>query len=147
MAKTVCRVLGVLFLAIGIVGFLAPGMMNMHLSGAHNVIHLATGAVAAFLGWRGSYKGCRLFCLIFGAVYGLLGIAGLMAGPGTPTVPNLVRENHLLVLIPGQLEFGMVDSIFHLIAGVLFLGAAVVRPRISERVEGVVDRTKHRLGV
>lgn len=147
MAKTMCRVLGVLFLAIGIAGFLAPNLMGLHLSGAHNVIHLATGAVAAFLGWRGSYNGCRLFCLIFGAVYGLLGIGGLMAGPGTPTVGNLVSEDHLLKLIPGQLEFGMADSIVHLIAGILFLGAAVVRPRISERVEGVIDRAKQRLGV
>jgi hypothetical protein len=148
MAKTICRILGVIFLAVGIIGFIAPGMMGMHLSGAHNLIHIVTGAVAAFLGWRGSYRAARIFCLAFGAVYGLLGIAGLMAGPGTPSgMANAMPDSHLLVLAPGSLEFGTADSIVHILAGIVFLVAGLVRPRMSERFEGVVDKTKSRLGV
>jgi hypothetical protein len=148
MAKTICRVLGVILLVVGIAGFLAPGMMGMHLRGAHNLIHIVSGAIAAFLGWRGSYRSARLFCLVFGAVYGLLGIAGLMAGPGIPAgMANNMPDKHLLVLIPGSLEFGTADSIIHVILGVAFLVAGLVRPRVSERFEGVVDRTKSKLGV
>jgi hypothetical protein len=60
---------------------------------------------------------------------------------------NAMPDDHLLKLIPGQLEFGTADSVVHLIAAVLLIGAGLVRPRISERFEGVVDRTKQRLGV
>src|SRR5947207_2682090 len=48
MAKTISTILGVLFLAVGLLGFAAPGLMGMHLSVAHNVVHLVSGAVALF---------------------------------------------------------------------------------------------------
>ncbi|MGH9855929.1 MAG: DUF4383 domain-containing protein, partial [Blastocatellia bacterium] len=73
MAKTICKVLGTIFLVVGLLGFIAPNLMGMHLSAAHNVIHLVSGAVALYLGYAGTLNAARLFCLGFGAVYLLLG--------------------------------------------------------------------------
>lgn len=148
MAKTFCKVIGVILIAVGLLGFIAPGMMGMHLSGAHNMVHLITGAIAAFLGFRGTYHGCRRFCFIFGAVYTLLAIAGFASGPGVPTtMGNMATDDHLLKLIPGSLEFGTADSVIHAILGVALLIVGFARPRVSERMAGVVDSTKQKLGV
>ena len=54
MAKTIATILGIGFLLVGILGFVAPGILGMHLSPAHNVVHLVTGAVSLFLGLKGS---------------------------------------------------------------------------------------------
>jgi hypothetical protein len=148
MAKTFCKIIGVLLIAVGLIGFLAPGMMGMHLSGAHNLVHLVSGAIAAFLGFRGTYRGCRMFCFIFGAIYALLAIAGFASGPGVPTtMGNMAQDDHLLKLIPGTLEFGTADSVVHAILGVVLLAVGFARPRLSERMSGAVDATKQKLGV
>ncbi len=148
MAKTFCKIIGVIMLAVGILGFIAPGMMGMHLSGAHNLIHIVTGAIAAFLGFRGSYHACRRFCFAFGAVYALLGIAGFASGPGVPTtMGDMAQDDHLLKLIPGTLEFGTADSVVHIILGLAFLAVGFARPRISERLSGAVDSTKQKLRI
>src|SRR5688500_7644103 len=43
MAKRICTVLGVVFLLVGLAGFAVPGALGMHLSPAHNVVHLVSG--------------------------------------------------------------------------------------------------------
>ena len=109
MAKTTATILGVIFLAIGLLGFGAPNMMGMHLTTTHNIILLISGLLALFFGWKGSLQAARGLCYVFGAVFTLVGLIGLLAG------------GPLLSIIPGQLMFGTADSIVHLIFGVLFL--------------------------
>jgi hypothetical protein len=46
MAKAICKVLGVVFLIIGLLGFVSPNLLGMHLSGIHNIIHLISAALA-----------------------------------------------------------------------------------------------------
>ena len=46
MAKTVCKILGVVFLLVGLIGFASPHLLNAHLSAAHNVVHIVSGAIA-----------------------------------------------------------------------------------------------------
>src|SRR5678815_1485662 len=111
MAKTIATVLGVLFLLVGLLGFAAPGMMGMHLSVAHNVVHLLSGALALYFGTKGTYDSARAFCIIFGIVYGLLGLIGFVAG-GT---------DYEFTLIPNQLVLGKMDHIVHLILGIVFI--------------------------
>lgn len=135
MAKTMCRVLGTIFLIVGLLGFFVPHLLGMHLGATHNMIHILTGAIAAWLGWRGTYGTARVFCLAVGAVYALLGIAGLVTGAET------------LKLIPGELEFGRADSVVHLLAGGAFLFGGLRRPRIGERMKGAVDNAKEKMGV
>src|ERR1044071_5052560 len=54
--------------------------MGMHLSAAHNVVLLLSGAVAIYIGLMATQATGRTFCLVFGAVYGLFGLAGFVAG-------------------------------------------------------------------
>jgi Domain of unknown function (DUF4383) len=121
MAKLVATGLGVAFLIVGIVGFLAPDIMGMHLSMAHNLIHLVSGALALWVGLAGSYSAARSFCIFFGLVYGLLGVLGFILGNPEP--------ERMLTVIPDQLMFGRMDHIVHIVLGALFLiGGLVGRP-------------------
>jgi hypothetical protein len=65
--------MGVAFLLAGLLGFVMPSLLGFHLTTIHNVIHLATAAVALYLGFAGTYAAARTFCIAFGAVYLALG--------------------------------------------------------------------------
>ena len=61
MAKTVCKILGVVLLLVGVCGFVAPRLLGAHLTPAHNVVHLLSGSGIAFIrdlvyGWKGSER-------------------------------------------------------------------------------------------
>ena len=81
MAKAICKVLGVVFLILGLLGFVSPNLLGMHLSGIHNIIHLISAALALYFGFAASPSAARTFSLIFGAIYLLLGALGFIA-PG-----------------------------------------------------------------
>ena len=112
MANKICTILGVVFLLVGVLGFVMPGFLGTHLSLAHNIIHLVSGAIALYLGLKGSPGAAKTFCLVFGVVYLLLGIAGFVAGTG---------DDRMLTIIAGQLELGTMDHVVHVVFGVLFL--------------------------
>ena len=46
MAKTLCKILGVVLLIVGLSGFAAPNLLGMHLTPIHNIVHLVTAAIA-----------------------------------------------------------------------------------------------------
>lgn len=112
MANRVATILGVVFLLVGILGFVMPGLLGAHLSPAHNIIHLVSGAISLWLGLKGTPAAARKFCIVFGAVYLLLGIAGFVFGTG---------PDRMLAVIPGQLELGTMDHIIHVVFGVVYL--------------------------
>jgi preprotein translocase subunit Sss1 len=112
MAKTIALIMGIVFILVGLVGFVSHNFLGTHLSMAHNLIHLISGAVSLYLGLRGTLSAARLFCLIFGGVYLLLGIVGFLLGTGA---------ERLFTLIPGQLELGTMDHIVHVLIGVVYL--------------------------
>ena len=76
MAKTVCKLLGVVFLLVGVCGFFAPRLLGAHLDPPHNLVHIVSGIVAIYFGFAGSLSGARAFCLVFGIVYLALGFLG-----------------------------------------------------------------------
>ena len=117
MAQATCKVLGVAFLIAGVVGFVQPHFLGFHLTMIHNVIHLASAAVALYLGFAGTVTAARTFCLTFGAVYALLGILGFVA-------PGLVAT---VLGHPGPVTSGdlMPDNLFHVVAGAAFLIAGM----------------------
>ena len=124
MAKTICKILGVVFILVGILGFLAPGLLGMHLSLAHNLVHLISGALALYFGFAGTLSGARLFCIVFGVVYGLLGIAGFLLGHGgthTVDVPAHGADTSLFAALPGSLELASMDHIVHILLAAIFL--------------------------
>lgn len=111
MAKRIATILGIVFLLVGVVGFVAPGFLGAHLSTPHNLIHIISGAVALYFGLAGSLSGARLFCLVFGIVYLLLGICGFLLGTG----PDRMFE------VPGILHLGTMDHLIHIALGIIFL--------------------------
>jgi hypothetical protein len=118
--------MGVAFLVAGLVGFVQPHFLGFHLTTVHNVIHLATAAVALYLGFAGTLTAARTFSLVFGATYLLLGILGFVA-------PNLVAGllGHPEPLTSGELT---PDNLFHIAAGGVFLAAGMRSPGVVARV-------------
>lgn len=100
---------GIIFLVIGVLGFVGPLAPGGKLLGifavdaVHNIIHILSGLVALFL--AGSAKGARSYFQIFGIVYALVTILGLF-GSGS---------------ILGIFVVNGADNILHLIIAVLAL--------------------------
>jgi hypothetical protein len=127
MAKTVATIIGVVFLLVGILGFVAPGVGGFHLSTAHNLIHIVSGAASLYFGLAGTLSGARLFCIVFGAVYGLLGVAGFLLGsPGSPSMPGMAADSRLFKVMPGQLELGTSDHTFHVLLAIVYIAAGLM---------------------
>jgi Domain of unknown function (DUF4383) len=114
MAKTVCKVLGVVFLLVGLVGFVSPNLLNAHLSPVHNVVHIVSGAIALYFGFAGSLSGAKAFSLVFGVVYLALGILGMALGTGDDRM-----------WMAGPLHLGQADHGIHLLLGVVFLAGGL----------------------
>jgi hypothetical protein len=131
MAKTICKILGVVFLIVGVAGFVAPGMLGTHLSLAHNLVHVISGAIALYFGFAGSASGARSFCLAFGAVYLLLGVVGFVMGaPGASEIAGMThQDSRLWKVLPGTLELGQMDHVVHVLLGVVFLAGGVLGRR------------------
>src|SRR5690348_8937043 len=88
--QKVCITLGIIFVLIGVLGIIMPGFMGMHLSMAHNLIHLVTGALALWVGYYDDASKAYTFSIAFGAIYAVLGIAGYVIGqPGYPGVGHM----------------------------------------------------------
>jgi Domain of unknown function (DUF4383) len=113
MAKTVCKILGVVFLLVGVAGFVAPNLLNAHLNPPHNAVHIVSGVVALYFGFAGSLKGAKGFCLVFGLLYLALGLVGILK-PG---------EDGMLHL--GPLMLGTSDHGIHLLLGAIFLAGGL----------------------
>lgn len=126
-AREICFILGGLFITLGLVGFVVPDLLQAHLSGAHNAIHLISGLGAVICAYLGA-KPARYFAFGFGAVYGVLGALGFILGsPGESAVAgHMGRDSALWVLSPGVLEFGAADHTIHLVIAAIFLIAATL---------------------
>jgi uncharacterized protein DUF4383 len=122
MAKTLCKILGVVLLIVGLCGFAAPNLLGMHLTPIHNIIHLLTAAIALYLGFAGSAQGAKTFCAVFGAIYLLLGILGFAA-------PNVVAQ---IIGHPGPVTSSDLtpDNAVHLLLGIVFLAVGLMRPAV-----------------
>ena len=111
MAKTVAKLLGVILLLVGVLGFthlLDP--LGAHLSPVHNLIHIVSGVIALYFGLAGSLGGAKVFCTIFGLVYLFLGMVGLAKGD----------------LMLGPLMLGKVDHGIHIIVGAAYLAGGLL---------------------
>ena len=114
MAKTVCKILGVVFLLVGLIGFVSPGLLGAHLNTAHNLVHIVSGAIALYLGFAGTLAAAKTFALVFGVVYLGLGVLGLGMGSGPDRMWML-----------GPLHFGQADHGIHILLGVVFLAGGL----------------------
>jgi hypothetical protein len=108
---------GAFLFVVGVVGFLVPNFAGLHLSPAHNVVHLISGAASFMVGRKGSPSSARRFCLWFGAVYALLGVSGFISH----------RPDNTLNVLPGMLVLGTADHIVHVIIGFVYLAVGLAR--------------------
>ena len=90
MAKTMAVLFGIVFLVIGILGFVPAvtkdGMLLgiFHVNTAHNAVHLLSGVVALICGMMG-VGASRMYFRIFGLVYAAVAIMGFL-NPGEHTM-------------------------------------------------------------
>jgi hypothetical protein len=115
MTKITAAISGLLLIIFGMLGFLFPNPFGTHLTATNNFLHLSSGTLALFSGTIGSVLAARAFCTVFGAFYGILGLAGLL-GTG---------DDRLVTLIPHQLVFGTMDHVAHLLLGGVLLMASL----------------------
>lgn len=109
MLTTLAKVFGVVFLAIGVLGFVPAFTPNDHLLGIfhvnalHNIIHLASGAVALAAGFS-SVKASRMYFQVFGVIYALVTVLGFLSGDNDilGLVANNMADNLLHVVIAGS---------------------------------------------
>ncbi|MFN7945322.1 MAG: DUF4383 domain-containing protein [Blastocatellia bacterium] len=136
MARTICKILGVVFILVGLLGYAAPNLMGMHLSGMHNIIHLISGVLALYFGFAASYTAARTFSIIFGVIYLLLGIIGF-ASPAT--VAALVNAHEA----PGAMNSMTPDNVVHVILGIIFLAGAFARAPHTTHIPTEGGHTAH----
>jgi hypothetical protein len=117
MIKKLAMVWGVVFVLVGIAGFI-PGLtssddMGMKtllglfmVNGVHNAVHLLTGV--ASLASSGSEKWSKLYFQLFGVVYALVTVLGFAMG----------SEHYVLGIIP----VNTADNFLHLAITLVALG-------------------------
>jgi len=109
-SKSVALYLGIVFLILGVAGFvpaLSPGgkVLGLFLvDPLHNVVHLLTGALAIFAS-KSNESATRLYFKVFGVVYALVTVLGFLTGTG----------------LFGLLPVNIFDNLFHLIIAAAFL--------------------------
>ena len=117
MLKKIAVAFGVVFLAVGLLGFVPALTPDGHLLGLfhvnalHNVVHLASGAVALWAGMT-SEQNSKLYFQIFGVVYALVAVLGFVYGdePILGVIPSNMANTWLHVVIAAAalyLGFGM----------------------------------------
>jgi hypothetical protein len=121
MAKTIATILGVVFILVGIVGFIVgkpadpmtANFIGTHLTTTHNLVHIISGAIALYFGLAGTLAAARMFDIIFGIVYALLGVCGFLLGTG---------PDRMFDALGGLgLHLGTMDHVVHILLGIVFL--------------------------
>ena len=114
MVKSAAILFGIVFLAVGILGFV-PGVTNNEMllgvfmvNATHSVVHIASGIIFLIAGMTGPGP-ARMWFRIFGLVYALVAIMGFVVGNG---------------LIFGLISNNTADTWLHVVLAVamLFLG-------------------------
>ncbi len=125
--RIVALVIGVVFLLVGILGLIFDTtggyLLGFQVDLVHNFVHLLTGILgvwAAFGGWS------RWFNRVFGIIYILVGLAGL--------VPAFYFGGKLL----GLMAINGADNVLHLVVGLV---AALVGFFVTDAVSGYTGGT------
>lgn len=74
MAKTFMKIIGVVLVIVGIVGFFVPLAGTFDWTLTQNIVHLGTGVLALL--FSGSAKGSAVLARIFGFVYLIVFVVG-----------------------------------------------------------------------
>ena len=115
MAKTLGMLFGIVFLAVGILGFVpgvapaGPDGMPMLLgifmvNTVHSVVHIASGLIFLFASMAGA-AAASLWFKIFGLIYALVAVMGFVVGNGMifGLISNNTNDTWLHVVLAGAM--------------------------------------------
>lgn len=122
---------GALLVLVGLFGFVAPGFLGLHLSPAHNLVFLFSGAASIYFSLFTPQASGRAFCIILGAFYDLLGLVGFLAGGLTST----------MTIIPEWLVLGAMDHLAHIILGAVYLTVGWVSESSHRQLLGMANKS------
>jgi hypothetical protein len=143
--QKVCIGMGAAFIFMGLAGMIAPSFMGMHLSLAHNLIHIASGALALWVAFADDSRKAYTFSASIGIIYALMGLAGFVMGaPGYPSVGNLDADNYLLRVVPNVLEWTSMDHTIHLLIAAVFFYGAYIWKRSNLGANGALTDVQRR---
>ena len=111
-AKTVALVIGIIFVVIGLLGFVNNPVFGLFaVNGLHNIIHLGSGVLILV----GAYTaiGSSTTLKIFGVIYALIAVVGFFQTGDT-----------LFGLMPNN----MADKWLHVVLAIAILGAGFALP-------------------
>jgi hypothetical protein len=101
MVKQFTLGLGIVLSLVGIAGILTGGhdheLIIFGINTTHNIVHLASGIAAIATAMAGA-KYAKLYCLAFGAVYGLVTVAGFLGVEAVVTMLNINQADNFLHL-------------------------------------------------
>ena len=124
--KTVCILIGILFIAVGLLGFISNPVVGeshnaiFHADTVHNTVHLISGVVFLLVAFAAPAR-AGLFMKLFGLVYLFLGILG-MATIGDDGMTKLL----------GFLHVNGADNYLHIGLGiVIFLAGTLPKSRLT----------------
>ena len=121
--KTASLILGIIFLVAGLLGFVPNPIIGMadgaifHADTVHSIIHIASGLLFIFIAVVAT-SSAPLVLKIFGAVYFLLGVLGMI---------NIGSEGMTTLL--GFLHVNGADNYFHIVMGLIVLLAGFLKPK------------------
>src|SRR6266545_7987596 len=107
MIRTAALLFGIVFLLIGILGFVRAvtpdnGMLLgiFHVNTAHNIVHLASGIVFLLCGMAGTGP-AQTFFRIFGIIFGVVALLGFFYGDNAllGIVANNTADTWLYVVL------------------------------------------------
>lgn len=125
MIDTIALVFGIIYLGVGIAGFvLAPngGLLLgiFEVSVFHHIFHIGVGALGIVCGWR---RIGRLYCLLAGGVLFILGVLGFL-------VPMVIGA--FLAFPTANL---LTDNMLHLVTGTILGYFGLIAPATPIQVE------------
>ena len=124
-AKTAALVIGLLFIAVGILGYVDNPIVGtsetaiFHADSVHNMVHIVSGILFLLVGFA-SPANVPMFCKVFGTVYLLLGVIGLFR----------IGSDGMATLL-GFLHVNGADNYLHIALGlgILLIGFSIGRRR------------------
>ena len=96
MAKTMALVFGIIFVLVGLLGFVSNPLVGPYglfvTDGLHNLVHLVLGVILLFAARSGQAQSAR-WLKILGVVYLVLAVLGFLLAPSGPSLLGIVAMN------------------------------------------------------
>jgi hypothetical protein len=127
-AKTAALLIGVVFIAIGLLGFVDNPIVGdsdkaiFHADTLHNWVHIISGMLLSFVALAAPGS-ASMVLMVFGVVYALIGVVGFV---------SVGSEGMGKVL--GFLHVNGADNYLHVVLGIVIFISGVASRRVSATV-------------